>query len=85
MIRPTRQYPAGRQDVTGLTSLDHSIWFHHPADVCDWLFYEKSAAAVGPGRGLVTGRIFNRDGTLAASVAQEALLHFRHRPGPTEA
>lgn len=25
MIRPTRQYPAGRQDVTGLTSLDHSI------------------------------------------------------------
>lgn len=84
-IRPTRQYPAGRQEVTGLTSLDHSIWFHHPADVRDWLFYEKSAVAVGPGRGLVTGRIFNRDGTLAASVAQEALLHFRRGPGPKEA
>jgi acyl-CoA thioesterase II len=75
--RPTEQNPAGRGDVTGITSLDHSVWFHNPAGLSGWLLYEKRALAVGPARGLTTGHIFNRDGTLVASVTQEALLHTR--------
>jgi acyl-CoA thioesterase-2 len=74
-VRPTPRHPAGRPDVTGVTSLDHSIWFHRRPDLSGWLLYSKSAAAVGPARGLVNGRIFNRDGTLVASIAQEVLLH----------
>jgi acyl-CoA thioesterase-2 len=74
-VRPTPRHPAGRREVTGVTSLDHSIWFHRRPDLSGWLLYSKSAAAVGPARGLVNGRIFNRDGTLVASIAQEVLLH----------
>jgi len=76
-LRPTKRHPAGRPDVTGVTSLDHSVWFHNPPDLSDWLLYAKTAPATGPARGLTTGHIFNRDGTLVASVSQEALLHTR--------
>lgn len=74
-LRPTARHPHGRTDVTGLTSLDHSVWFHNPPDLSDWLLYTKSAPAVGPVRGLVNGQPWGRDGTLVASVAQEVLLH----------
>jgi acyl-CoA thioesterase II len=76
-LRPTRRHPAGRPDVTAVTSLDHSMWFHRPADLSGWLLYAKTAPAIGQARGLTAGHIFNRDGTLVASVAQEALLHSR--------
>ena len=74
-VRPTQRNPGGRHDVTGVTSLDHSLWFHRRPDLSDWLLYTKAAPAVGSARALSAGRIFNRDGTLAASVSQEALLH----------
>jgi acyl-CoA thioesterase-2 len=79
-LRPSRSHPEGRRDVTGLTSLDHSVWFHNPADLSGWLLFSKIAPAAGPVRGLTAGQIFHRDGTLIASVAQEALTH-RHGPG----
>jgi acyl-CoA thioesterase-2 len=78
MLRPTRQHPAGRRDVVAMTSLDHSVWFHNEPDLSGWLLYAKDAPAVGPLRGLVGGGIFGQDGTLVASVAQEALAHARH-------
>jgi acyl-CoA thioesterase II len=53
------------------------VWFHNPPDLSDWLLYAKTAPAAGPARGLTTGHIFNRDGTLVASVSQETLLHTR--------
>jgi acyl-CoA thioesterase-2 len=75
MLRPTREHPAGRRDVVGLTSLDHSVWFHNEPDLSGWLLYAKDTPAVGGLRGLVGGAIFGQDGTLVASVAQEALVH----------
>lgn len=77
MLRPSRPNPAGRRDVAGLSSLDHCAWFHHPADLSDWLLFAKTPAVTSTARGLGTGRVFNRDGTLAATVTQEALLHLR--------
>jgi acyl-CoA thioesterase II len=74
-VRPTARHPGGRRDVTGVTSLDHALWFHTRPDLSGWLLYSKAASVVGPARGMATGRIFNRDGTLAASVTQEVLLH----------
>ena len=76
-LRPTRQQAAGRTDVTGLTSLDHSVWFHNAGDLSGWLLYAKTAPAAGPVRGLTTGHIYQQDGTLLATVAQETLLHTR--------
>ncbi|MCW3492601.1 acyl-CoA thioesterase [Microbacterium sp. SSM24] len=55
-------------------SLDHSMWFHRPVRLDDWLLYAQEAASVGSGRALATGRFFDRDGRLVATVAQEGLV-----------
>lgn len=79
-LRPGPGFPGGRPEVTGLTSLDHSMWFHNPADLSDWLLYAKIAPAAGAVRGLTAGQIFDRRGVAIASVAQECLTH-THGPG----
>ena len=83
-VRATERRPEGRLDVKRVTSLDHSVWFHNPARLSGWLLYAKAVPAVGPLRGIVMGQIFNRDGTLVATVAQEALLRLPlgNRPVP---
>ena len=54
-----------------VASLDHAMWLHRFGRVDDWLLYvQESPNAIG-GRGLSTGRIYNREGLLLASVAQE--------------
>jgi acyl-CoA thioesterase-2 len=58
-------------------SLDHSVWFHRPADVNGWLLSELVPVATGRGRGLSLGTIRAADGTLMATVAQEVLLRQR--------
>ncbi|MDP2013928.1 MAG: thioesterase family protein, partial [Actinomycetota bacterium] len=55
-------------------SLDHSIWFHRPANMSDWVFMDKVGESLADGRGWYRGRIFNRQGQLLASLAQEMLL-----------
>jgi acyl-CoA thioesterase-2 len=55
-------------------SLDHAMWFHRFGRVDEWLLYvQESPNAVG-GRGLSMGRIYSRDGSLLASVAQEGMV-----------
>ena len=55
-------------------SLDHAMWFHRPARVDDWLLYVQESPFAGGARGLGLGRIYTRDGTLVASVAQEGMV-----------
>jgi acyl-CoA thioesterase-2 len=69
--------PSGGRENSKFTSLDHVLWFHNEVRFDDWLYYAKSNPALGEVRGLTEGRIFQRDGTLIASVAQEALIHTR--------
>jgi acyl-CoA thioesterase-2 len=55
-------------------SLDHAMWWHRYSRVDEWLLYvQESPNAIG-GRGLSLGRIYNRQGKLIASVAQEGML-----------
>ncbi|HUR78961.1 MAG TPA: acyl-CoA thioesterase domain-containing protein [Acidimicrobiales bacterium] len=54
-------------------SLDHSLWFHRPFDPNAWHRFEATKRNGNDARGLVTGSIYDADGTLVASVAQEAL------------
>ncbi|MEU6037015.1 acyl-CoA thioesterase domain-containing protein [Actinomadura sp. NPDC047616] len=61
-------------------SLDHSIWFHRPPRVDQWLLYSMRPVAHVGSRGLAQGSIRTVDGTVVASVAQEALL--RPASGP---
>lgn len=60
----------------GLTtaSLDHAMWFHRRARADEWLLYVQEAVSVQSGRGLNTGRFYDRSGELIASVAQEGLI-----------
>jgi acyl-CoA thioesterase-2 len=62
-----------------VASLDHAMWWHRPARVDEWLLYvQESPTAVG-GRGLSLGRVYDRAGTLVASVAQEGMVRVPRR------
>jgi acyl-CoA thioesterase II len=57
-----------------MASLDHAMWWHRFARVDDWLLYTQESPSAGGGRGLAQGRIWDRDGGLVASVAQEGMI-----------
>ncbi|MGB8861149.1 MAG: acyl-CoA thioesterase domain-containing protein [Ilumatobacteraceae bacterium] len=61
-------------DTRGMVSLDHSVWFHRPARVDEWLFYDVHSLVNAGGRGLLRGVLRDDDGHIVASVAQEMLL-----------
>ena len=55
-------------------SLDHSMWFHRPFSLDDWMLYDIESPNTHGARGLSEGYIYTRDGKLIASVAQEGLI-----------
>ncbi|MBH9974968.1 MULTISPECIES: acyl-CoA thioesterase II [Bartonella] len=55
-------------------SLDHSMWFHRPFSLDDWMLYDIESPNTNGARGLAQGYIYTRDGKLIASVAQEGLI-----------
>ncbi len=57
-----------------LASIDHAMWFHRPVRVDEWLLYALISPSSSGSRGLAFGRIFDRDGRLVASTAQEGLM-----------
>ncbi|MDF3340243.1 thioesterase family protein [Mycolicibacterium septicum] len=62
-----------RSDLGFAASLDHSIWFHRPFHPDRWHRYEIQPANHNDSRGLAIGSLYDADGTLIASVTQEAL------------
>ncbi|GAA5841669.1 hypothetical protein JCM9279_000725 [Rhodotorula babjevae] len=58
-----------------LASLDHSMYFYDcTVDAHDWLLYYMNSPVTSNGRGLVNGRIYKRDGTLAVVCTQEGVV-----------
>jgi len=57
-----------------VASLDHAMWWHRPARTDEWLLYVHDSPSASGARGLGVGRIYTRDGVLAASVAQEGMF-----------
>jgi acyl-CoA thioesterase-2 len=57
-----------------VASLDHSMWFHRPDRLDDWLLYTQDSPSASGARGLTRGSLFTRSGVLIASVAQEGLI-----------
>lgn len=57
-----------------VASLDHAIWFHRPVKVDEWLLYALDSPSASLGRGYCRGQLFNQQGELVASVAQEGLI-----------
>ncbi len=73
----TANYPHGisyYQPNVQMASLDHALWFHRPFRTDDWLLYSIDSPSAQTSRGLARGQIFNRDGLLVASTAQEGLI-----------
>jgi acyl-CoA thioesterase-2 len=74
---PTALRPHGRTWIgneTIVASIDHAMWFHRPARIDEWLLYVMDSPSAQGSRGLARGLIFDRGGTLIASVAQEGLM-----------
>jgi acyl-CoA thioesterase-2 len=58
-------------------SLDHSMWFHQPPRLDDWLLYTMHSPAARAARGLAFGTLFSSAGEHVVSVAQEGVLRRR--------
>lgn len=65
------------QKFMQVASLDHALWFHANLRMDDWLLYAMDSPWAGNARGFSRGSIFNRQGQLVASVAQEGLTRVR--------
>ena len=73
----TATFPHGisyYQPDVQMASLDHALWFHRAFRADEWLLYAIDSPSAQGGRGLARGQIFDRDGRLVASTAQEGLI-----------
>jgi len=55
-------------------SLDHAVWFQRPVDAGQWMLADLVPVTVARGRGWYTGSLFQREGALIASLAQETVF-----------
>ncbi len=73
----TTTFPHGisyYQPNVQMASLDHAMWFHRPFRADEWLLYSLDSPTAQGGRGLARGLVYDRDGRLVASTAQEGLI-----------
>ncbi len=74
-------FPTGLawRDMIGHTALlgatvDHSVWFHRPAALDDWLLLEQFAPIAHEYRAYCRAELRSRSGQLVASVTQEMVF-----------
>lgn len=60
-----------------IASLDHSIWFHRPFRMDEWLLFAMESPNASGGRGLTLAHVYNREGLMVATLAQEGLIRLR--------
>jgi acyl-CoA thioesterase-2 len=63
-----------------IASLDHTIWFHRPFRMDEWLLFSMESPNASGGRGLSFAHVYNRDGALVATLAQEGLIRLHDKP-----
>ena len=57
-------------------SLDHTMYFHRPAECDEWLLYDQTVEFTGGSRGVASGTLYRRDGTIVATTLQEGLIRW---------
>jgi acyl-CoA thioesterase-2 len=57
----------------------HTIWFHQPLRMDDWLLVDQHSPVLAGGRAFGRGDVWTQDGRLVASFAQESMI--RMLPG----
>lgn len=73
----TANFPHGisyYQPDVQMASLDHVMWFHRPFRADEWLLYSIDSPSAQNSRGLARGLVFDRQGRLVASTAQEGMV-----------
>ncbi len=73
LITALRPHEVTVHDVQ-LASLDHAMWFHRDFRIDEWLLYALDSPSASNARGFTRGNIFDLQGRLVASVAQEGLV-----------
>ncbi len=58
-------------------SLDHILWFHRPIRMHNWHLYVQDSPSASGARGFNRGALYDEDGRLVASAAQEGLMRVR--------
>jgi acyl-CoA thioesterase-2 len=61
-------------EPAGGPSLDHSIWFHRPARLDDWVLCDLEPVVASGMRAYYTGAFFDLTGRLVASITQEHVM-----------
>ncbi|PLO65271.1 acyl-CoA thioesterase II, partial [Klebsiella michiganensis] len=61
-----------------VATIDHSMWFHRPFNINDWLLYSVESTSASSARGFVRGEFYTQDGTLVASTVQEGVMRNRN-------
>ena len=76
----------GRPEIGMMVSLDHTIYFHRPQEfrADEWLYSETNSPWAGDGRGLVTQKIWTREGKLVATCFQEGLVRLKQVEGQSK-
>jgi acyl-CoA thioesterase-2 len=57
-----------------VASLNHSLWLHRACRADDWLLFSTESPSAQHERALTNVRIYDRNGVLVASAAQECLF-----------
>jgi acyl-CoA thioesterase-2 len=81
----TATFPHGisyYQPNVQMASLDHALWFHRPFRADDWLLYSIDSPSAQGARGLARGMIYDREGRLVASTAQEGMIRVLENSPP---
>jgi len=60
-----------------VATIDHSMWFHRPFDLNQWLLYHVVSTSASGARGFVRGEFYTQDGTLVATTVQEGVMRQR--------
>lgn len=60
-----------------VATIDHSMWFHRPVDMSQWLLYSVVSTSASGARGFVRGEFFTAEGVLVASAVQEGVMRQR--------
>jgi acyl-CoA thioesterase-2 len=84
----TATFPHGisyYQPNVQMASLDHALWFHRPFRADEWLLYSIDSPSAQGGRGLARGMIYDRDGRLVASTAQEGMIRVANETASAKA
>ena len=63
-------------------SLDHALWFHRPFRIDEWMLYDLQALTTTGGRATIRGLLFDQQGWLCVSMAQELLIRRLAVPRP---